>query len=317
MTDYCPNYFVSSMLQFLTMDIHELKVFVSVFKNKSFTMAAEEINLSQPTISGHIKSLEEELDCRLFDRWGRTIIPTREAEVLYTHAIEIMDRFNTLKEVIGQLKKEVTGELIIGASTIPGTYLMPSIMATFNKKYPSITFQILISDSKEILEKVSMHELLMGIVGTKLIIENINYIPFIEDELIVISSPSFTKTNRATLKDLLKFPMILREKGSGTRKEVERILEDKVILLDSIKIAGIFGSTDAVKQAVKAGLGIAILSKLSVIDELKHKTLKEIKLTDMQMRRKFYIATHKKRTLPLTYRIFLEHIKNCRPSEGT
>lgn len=317
MMDYCPNYFISSMLQFLSMDIHELKVFVSVFKNKSFTMAAEEINLSQPTISGHIKTLEEDLDCRLFDRWGRTIIPTREAEVLYTHAIEIIDRFNTLKEVIGQLKKEVMGELVIGASTIPGTYLLPSIMATFNKKYPSVIFQILISDSKEILEKVSRHELLMGIVGTKLIIENINYIPFIEDELIVISSPSFTETNRATLKDLLKFPMILREKGSGTRKEVERMLEDRGVSPDSIKIAGFFGSTDAVKQAVKAGLGIAILSKLSVIDDLKHKTLKEIKLTDMQMRRKFYIATHKKRTLPLTYRIFLEYIKNYRPSEGT
>jgi DNA-binding transcriptional LysR family regulator len=103
--------------------------------------------------------------------------------------------------------------------------------------------------------------------------------------------------------------MVLQEEGSGTRREVEKILEGKGISLGGIKIAGIFGSTDAIKQAVKAELGISILSKLSVADELKHNILKEIKLTDTQMKRKFYIITHKKRTLPLLHAVFLEHIK--------
>jgi DNA-binding transcriptional LysR family regulator len=112
-----------------------------------------------------------------------------------------------------------------------------------------------------------------------------------------------------TLKELIKFPLVLREEGSGTRRETEKILESKGISLEDINITGIFGSTDAIKQAVKAGLGVSILSRLSVKDELKHNILKEIELTDIQMKRKFYIVTHKKRTLPLLHTIFLEHIK--------
>lgn len=183
------------------MDIHQLRIFASVFKNKSFSKASEELFLTQPTISDHIRALEEEFDCRLFDRLGRTIIPTKEAEVLYSHAVEIVGKVNTIKEVIGKFKKEIAGELIIGASTIPGTYLMPHMMAVFQKKYPSISFQILIADSGVIVGKVSKHELLLGIVGTRLDNEQINYLPFVEDELIVVSSPSFIMNSKITLTE--------------------------------------------------------------------------------------------------------------------
>lgn len=291
------------------MDIHQLRVFASVFRNKSFSKASEELYLTQPTISDHIKTLEEELNCKLFDRLGRTIIPTKEAEVLYSHAMEIIEKANNIKDIIGQFKKEIAGDLIIGASTIPGTYLMPLAIASFKKQHPSVSFQVIISDSKVIIEKVSRHELLMGIVGAKLSNGQLNFIPFLEDELIVVSSPSLIKKDKATLDELTQIPMIFREEGSGTRRETERILEGNGIALDSIKISGVFGSTDAVKQAVKGGMGISILSKLSVADELKFKALKEIKVKDIQMKRKFYIVTHKKRTLPAVYNIFLEYLK--------
>ncbi len=290
------------------MDVHQLRVFVSVFKNRSFSKASEELYLTQPTISNHIKTLEGELGCQLFDRLGRTIIPTKEAEVLYNHALEIIEKARSIKELIGHMKKEISGELVIGASTIPGTYLLPSIMAGFVGKYPSVSFQILISDSREIIEKISRHELLMGIVGARLANSQIVYTPFLEDELIVVSSPSFIKHGQMTLKELMNLPVLLREQGSGTRRETEKILEDRGISLDSIKIAGIFGSTDAIKQAVKAGLGISILSRLSVRDELRYGILKEIRLSDTHMKRRFYIVTHKKRTLPEAYNLFLEHI---------
>jgi DNA-binding transcriptional LysR family regulator len=292
-----------------SMDIHQLRVFASVFKNRSFSKASEELHLTQPTISDHVKSLENELDCKLFDRLGRTIVPTKEAEVLYSHALEIIEKANTLNDLIGQTKKDMKGELIVGASTIPGTYLLPTIMAAFQRKHPSVSFQILISDSRGIVDRISKHELLLGIVGAKLGNEHLNYIPFVEDELIVVSSPSLVKNNKMTLKELIKFPLVLREEGSGTRRETEKILESKGVSLEDINITGIFGSTDAIKQAVKAGLGVSILSRLSVKDELKHNILKEIELTDIQMKRKFYIITHKKRTLPLLHTIFVEHIK--------
>jgi DNA-binding transcriptional LysR family regulator len=148
----------------------------------------------------------------------------------------------------------------------------------------------------------------MGIVGAKLGNEQIKYTPLVEDELIVVTSPSSVKGNRMTLKELVKLPMVLREEGSGTRRETEKCLEGKGVSLNRIKIAGIFGSTDAVKQAVKAGIGVSILSKFSVADELEHGILKKIELTDIVMKRQFYIVTHTKRTLPRLYDAFLKYI---------
>lgn len=291
------------------MDIHQLKVFSSVFKNRSFSKASDELHLTQPTISDHVKTLEEELECKLFDRLGRTIIPTKEAEALYGHAAEIIEKADLTKDVIGRFKKEISGELIVGASTIPGTYLMPSLMAAFQKTHPGVSFQVFISDSKGIGEKVLKHELLIGVVGTKFTNGYLNYVPFIEDELIAVSSTSLIKKDMLALKDLVKFPMVLREEGSGTRKEVEKILESKDVILEDIKIAGIFGSTEAIKEAVKAGLGFSVLSRLSVADELKYRLLREIRLSDVQMKRKFYIITHKKRTLPLLHNVFFNYVK--------
>jgi len=290
------------------MNIHQLIIFVSVFKNKSFSKASDEVQLTQPTISNHIRALEDELDCKLFDRSKKTIVPTKEAEVLYGHSVDIIEKADTIKDALGQLKKELTGKLVIGASTIPGVYLMPRVMTEFQKKYPSISFQILISDSRGIVESITRHELLLGIVGAKLGHEQINYTPFVEDELIVVSSPSLVKDGTMTLKELVKMPMVLREEGSGTRRETEKFLEGRGVSLDDLRVNSIFGSTDAVKQAVKAGLGVSILSRYSVADELEHNILEEIKLTDIQMKRRFYVVTHKKRTLPRAYEMFSTHI---------
>jgi len=291
------------------MDIHHLRVFATVFRNRSFSKASEELHLTQPTVSDHVKALEEELHCRLFDRLGRSIVPTKEADILYSHAVEIIEKTDALKELIGQFKKEVSGELIIGASTIPGTYVIPHIIAAFKQRYPSVSFQIVESDSKGVIEKVLQHELLMGMVGAKMGHGQLIYTPVMEEELIAVSSPSLIRANEISLEELTRFPMILREEGSGTRKEIERILDGKGISLDALTVVGYFGSTDAVKQAVKAGLGISILSELAVKDEVKYKLLKKIRLKGIQMKRRFYAVTHRKRTLPFAYNIFMEYLK--------
>lgn len=290
------------------MDIQHLKVFVSAFKNRGFSRASEELNLRQPTISNHIKALENEFNCKLFDRLNKTVTPTREAEVLYSHSIELIERVNTLKETMGEMREDLVGKLIVGADTIPGVYLLPRIMSEFRKSYPDISFQVVISDSVGIVDSISKHELVMGIVGEKLGNAWIKYIPFVEDKLIVVAAPSLAKSKRMTLREAVKLPMVLREEGSGTRREMGKILEGRGVSSTSIKIAGIFGSTDALKQAVKAGIGVSILSKFSVADELENCILKEIELTDIVMKRQFYIVTHRKRTLSRLYDAFLENI---------
>jgi DNA-binding transcriptional LysR family regulator len=290
------------------MDLHHLKVFVSVFKHRSFSKASQNLSLTQPTVSDHIQTLERELKCKLFDRLGRTILPTKEAEILSLYAAEVIEKAEALKEVLGNLHKEVEGELVLGASTIPGTYLIPSLLASFQKRFPSVSFQVLISDSRGIVEKVTRHELLIGIVGSEIRGSQIDSIPLMEDELVVVASPSLVQKATVSLQDLLRYPVILREEGSGTLRETERILEKKGVSFKAFKVAGIFGSTEAVKQGVKAGLGISILSRISVIEDLQLGTLEEVRIKGVRMKREFFLLTHKKRTLPLVYRAFLEHV---------
>lgn len=290
------------------MDIHQLKVFVSVFKHRSFSKASHELHLSQPTISDHIKSLEEELDCKLFDRLGRTILATADAEVLHNYAVEIIEKVAQAKDSLKKIQNEPAGNLTIGASTIPGTYLLPEILKSFQKTYPRITPEILISDSKEIFEKVLSHELLMGIIGAKFPTQKIAYTPLIEDNLILVSSPDLIKKNSLKIEELRSYPLILREEGSGTRRETERFLTSAGLSPESLNIAGVFGSTEAVKEAVKAGLGISILSRFSVKDELSRGTIREIKIHGLNMKRFLYIIVHKKRTLPHHYKLFCDYI---------
>ncbi|MBI5641719.1 MAG: LysR family transcriptional regulator [Nitrospirae bacterium] len=292
------------------MDIHQLRVFLSVFKNRSFTRASEELRLSQPTVSDHVRSLEDELGSVLFDRLGRTIKPTPEAEVLFIHATEIVERIAHLREAVGNMKKETAGELVIGASTIPGTYILPRVIADFRKEYPSVFFQVIVSDSREIMEKMLDHELILGIVGTKSPHKDLNADVLLDDELIIVAAPSLAHKKVVPLRSLIGFPMVLREEGSGTRKEMERCLEDAGISIDDLNVAGYFSSTDAVKQAVKAGMGISILSRFAVQEELKHQALREVKITGLEMKRRFYALTHRRRNLPFLYSIFLEYLKS-------
>jgi DNA-binding transcriptional LysR family regulator len=290
------------------MDLHHLKIFVSVFKHRSFSKASRELSLTQPTISDHIQNLEKELNCRLFDRLGRTILPTKEAEVLNLYAAEVLEKAEALKEAISDIKKELEGKLVIGASNIPGSYLIPSLVASFHKKFPSVSFQVTISDSRGIVEKVTRHDLLMGVVGAQIRNAQLNYLPLMEDDLVTVASPSLIPGGQMSLEGLLNYPIILREEGSGTLGETERILEERGFSFEAFRVAGIFGSIEAVKQAVKAGLGISILSRMSVTEDVQLGTLNEIRIKGVQMKRKIFLVTHRKRTLPLVYRAFQEHV---------
>lgn len=290
-----------------SMDIHQLKIFISVFKNKSFSKAARELFLTQPTISEHIKTLEEELNCKLFDRFGKLIIPTKEAEILYEHACGVIEKVETLKEILQKIKSEPSGDLHIVASSIPGTYILPRLISSFKKIYPNISVQIDISDSKSVIENLLSGQSILGVVGTKLHESKINYLPFMNDEL-VIASPDFIKESFIEPEELLKLPFIMREEGSGTRKEMERWLNEMGIDVEKLNVVCTLSSTDAVKEAIKNKIGISILSIHSIKDEVECGKLKVVKIKNYTMSRTFYIATHAKRSLPYIYRLFYEFL---------
>jgi DNA-binding transcriptional LysR family regulator len=178
----------------------------------------------------------------------------------------------------------------------------------FKDRHENVSFQIIIEDSKKISDLVLNHEILLSIVGAVMEPEKISYVPFVEDELILAASPDVIKNDTIGIKDLVSVPFVLREEGSGTRKTMEKFLEQKKLTVQDLRVVGILGSTDSVKQALKAGLGASILSRISVKDEIDAGRLREIKIRGFRMTRNFYLIFHKKRSLPNPYGAFVKYL---------
>ncbi|MBC7189250.1 hypothetical protein H5U35_03420, partial [Candidatus Aerophobetes bacterium] len=198
---------------------------------------------------------------------GKVIIPTTEAEILYENAQGVVEKVENLKEVLQKIKSTPSGNLYIAASSIPGTYILPKLMSSFKNIYPQISIQIDISDSKSVIESLLSGQILLGIVGTKLRKSKIDYFPFMDDELVIVS-PNLIKESFIEPEEILKYPFITREEGSGTRKEMEKWLGEMGIDIEKLNIVCTLSSTDAVKEAIKNGLVISILSIHSIKDEL-------------------------------------------------
>ncbi len=200
------------------------------------------------------------------------------------------------------------GQLLIGASTIPGTYIFPVVAAEFKKTYPDVSFEILIEDSRKITDMVLSHEVQLGVVGAIMETGKLEYRPFVQDELILAGSPKIVKKAGIDIKGLIEVPFILREEGSGTRRTMEEFFKKKGVGVHNLEVVAVLGSTDSVKQALKAGLGVSILSKIAIQDELKNGILKEITIKGLKMKRHFHIIKHRRRSLPNHYQAFYDYL---------
>lgn len=268
------------------------------------------LHTSQPTISEHIHNLEAYLNCKLFDRLGRTIIPTAEAEILYPRAQAILGELHELKEEIISSRHEIKGELVIGASSIPGEYLLPPVIADFSRKYPETSFEIRIAGSTFIIESILANDLLLGITGSMVPAKGITYEPFVKDELILVAAAGSSYPERISVNALPTFSFLMRERGSGSRAAIEMTLPQYSISIDQIRPKTILNSNTAIKMAVKENHGIAFLSRYAVHDELKTGSIRQISISDAKFERSFYIVRTEKRSLPLLYTTFIEMLKN-------
>ncbi len=290
------------------MDIHQMRVFAAVYRHRSFSKASRELHLTQPTVSNHVANIEKELGCRLFDRAGRRTSPTEEAKSLYPGVQDILDRLDNLKDAVGGLRGGLEGELLIGASSIPATYIFPAIAAAFRAKHPGVSFHVRVSDTAGITDMVVNHELLLGVVGAKMEHGRLRYQPLTEDELLLIAPPGLKLKPRVDLANTRRHPFLLRESGSGTRRIMLEYLARQGVTLNDLDVAAVLGSTDAVKQAVKSGLGVSVVSRFAVADEVADGKLTASRIVGLSMVRPFYAITHKRRSLPRRYAEFLEYM---------
>ncbi len=296
-------------------DFKHLETFCRVAELKSFTKAAEDLCLTQPTISGHILSLEQSLSLRLFDRAGRKVRLTKAGQVLLQYTIKILSLRKELLNALSEFSEGIRGELSLGASTIPGEYILPKWMGNFKREHPFFTLSLKIADTQEVIQYVLQGQVEFGIIGAKLNHPSLSYEKFERDEIIGIASPDHFPLHkrRMALEMLIKEPWIIREEGSGTQMAVEKALRKRGLSLKQFHVVMEMGSTSSVKEGVKAGLGMAFVSKKAVKEELKQGTLFQIEIEGMEpITRQIYIVQHRGRTLSPMGMEFLRFLRRNR-----
>jgi len=298
------------------MDIRQLEVFCQVMKSGSFSRAAKALGLSQPTASEHIKTLEKELGARLFDRLGRRVQPTRAGALLQAHAQRILQERERAKAAIEDFLGIVKGHLSLGASTIPGGFLLPGLLGGFKKRYPETTVSIRILDSGRVAGGVIEGEFQIGFTGARHPNAQLVYRLFARDELLLAVPPDHPLAGKRRIRagDLAGEKLIVREEGSGTRSVAEERLRELGFEMRPGQVAAVLGNPQAVRTALKAGVGVAIVSRFAVAEDLAGGALREVEIQGFECIREFYSVVHKARSLSPLARGFLDYAHAAAPN---
>ena len=254
------------------MNLKQLEAFVQVSESGSFSKAAKELFLTQPTISAHISSLEKELNVRLFIRNTKEVSLSDDGKDLYRYAKQITDLEKAIEERFYMDSDDGKHFITIAASTIPAQYLLPKVLMCYRERYPKEQIKIMETDSSEVVTQVVDHMVDVGFTGTVLEKKHCKYIPFYKDELAVITpdTPEYRilkEQNRDDIDWIRRKPLILREEGSGTRKEAEKQLKNAGISMEALDIVASIANQETIKKSVKQGMGITVLSRLAAEDE--------------------------------------------------
>ena len=280
------------------MDLHRLEVFCKVYEMKSFSRGGKACLLSQPTVSEHIRYLETFLDVQLFDRLGRQVVPTRAGEILYGYARRMLNLRQEATRTLELYRGKMSGDLELGGSTIPGQYILPSLVGKFKQSFADIKIKLVIADTMRITNMVLEGSLELGVVGARIKNSKLEYHRLFNDELVLAISARhrWAKRSSINLDELADASFIMREQGSGTRMMMLRILEQAGFDPQRLNVVAEMGSTDAIRQAIKAEVGVSILSRRAIADELNFQQILKIPIEDLFFTRHFYLVTHKKRS---------------------
>lgn len=266
-----------------------LKVFQSVAKNLSFTKASQELFVSQPAITKHIQELENFYQARLFDRQGNKISLTSAGELLLEHSERILDDYKQLEYEMHLLHNEYTGELKLGASTTIAQYVLPPLLGNFIKKFPQVNLSLVNGNSRAIETALQEHRIDLGLVEGIFRFPNFKYTSFIQDELVAVvhSRSKLALPDEISPEDLLKIPLVLRERGSGTLDVLERALLEHNIKLSSLHILMYLGSTESIKCFLEHADCMGIVSIRSISRELLSGAFRVIDIKGMPLHREF------------------------------
>ncbi len=294
-------------------DIIDLKLLISFCKlveAKSFSEAARALYITQPALSTHINKLEKYLGVQLVYRSTKEIELTYAGKIFYKKAKKIIKEFNDAKSTIDEIKGLKRGIIDIGASTLPGEYILPNIIKNFYSKFPEIKINLHIKDSFTIIDEVNYGNYDFGIVGSQESVTQLDFKEILSDKIILVGLNKKNVPDEITFPELKKLNIIARERGSGTFYSVLKKIK---ISEDIIKITA--GSLEAIKNLIKSGVGVSFVSIFSVKEELENNVFKVINIRDITpINREFYFVKRKNYKLSPSaekfYEIMLKFLKN-------
>lgn len=269
-----------------------LKVFRSAARHLSLTKAAEEMCITQPAVTRHIKEIEAEYGQRVFERTGGKLVLTEAGRTLLAHAGDILEGYDRLEYDMKQLSGECAGQLRIGASTTIAQYILPPVLASFTARHPNIRLLLFCANTEEVEHALARHDIDLGFVEGIGHRQSLHYTEWLKDELVAVvstTSPLAVK-DEITLADLRQIPVVLREPGSGTLGVWQSALRHKNIPLTSLRVIAHIGHSESIKRFIMHSEAMAILSVRAVSQEVFDGTLKIIDIKDLPLERMFHIV---------------------------
>jgi len=294
------------------LDLRKLELFYWVAELKSFSLAADHLSLRQPTVSAHVRELEEKLGGKILNRVGGGVTPTALGQVLLEQAKALLGLKRETLAALDHFHGRVRGELLIGGSNIPGEYILPRKLGAFIKKYPEVKPILRIGDSAGIVETVLDGEVEVGFVGFKGEDRRLSFQKIWRDEMVltVPKGHPWARHKSVDVSVLAKEGFISREGGSGTWRSIRNLLSRKGQEPEKLlRVIMELGSTEAVKEALIAGLGISILSRTSIQREIRDGLLKEVAIRGLKLERDFFLLFHRRRPLSPVSQAFIHFLK--------
>lgn len=279
----------------IVLNIQFLETFIRIVEFGSFSKTAAKLNVSQSAISQQIEVLEKYFGAKLFERNIKGVELTSEGNILMKYSKTILDNLELAKKEIEESLGEIKGVLKISTSTIPGEHILPKFFINFKKDYPSVNFQIEVNDSEISLNKLRDRTIDLAAVGSLDNERDFDCIVLAEEELVLAVPINHELANKdiRSLRDIIKYPYLVREKSSGTRKESEKIFNQEGLSIKDLQIVTELNTTESILTAISEGLGISIISSIAASKYEKSGLIKCLRLRNLSTKRKLYLIKNK------------------------
>ena len=279
--------------------LRKLEVFLAVLEFHSFSKAARKLGLSQPTVSAHVSALERTFGVSLLDRVSGDILPTAAGSVLQEHASKIVNQSREAVAAVHACQDLLVGDIEMGASTIPGTYLIPEAMVRFRENNGQAQIRLTVRSSQKVLELLESGEIELAVVGDSRMKPHIKVKPCIQDTVVLVAPAGhrLTLKENVSIEDVAKYPLIMRQEGSGTQRRVEEALTGMGVVFDKdLNVVCTLSSSEAVREGVKRGLGLGFVSRRAVDSELENGSIQIVEIEGVTMERSFFLVRDRRRT---------------------